>query len=285
VSDTGSNASASSHEARTPPCSPSPRDAGRGAVAAGRAEDLRALFGSPQYARLFDAVRDRLESGGDLARTLQLRGFSDAARRALADLLGLRSVPAESGRVTLAALDVALQASAAHVTLREVVEAVGGLLRDRRADRHAARSAREQAWAVARARLDSAGRDDLVPWLDALRASGSVRRAAREAQGEVDLLGRAVDVALRLPASGKLLSVLAAECAGDPHSLDPGTPLGGLALRAAAAVAGWSEVPAAAASRRKLWAEVGVGCYALSAQVLVLGLRPEGAGLLARQLR
>jgi len=253
-------------------------------VAAGRAEQLRSLFCSPHYARLLAAARDRLEAAGDLARSLHLRGFSDGERRTLADLLGLRAVPPESSRVTLAALDAALQASAIRASLREVVEAVGGPVHDLRADRDAARTQRELVWAAARARLEAAGREDLAPWLEALRAGGSVRRAAREGQGEAELLARAVDVALRLPASGKLLSVLAAECASDPHALDPGTPLGGLALRAAAAIAGWSEVPTAAAARRELWSEVGVDCDALSAEALVLGLRPRGDGLLARHL-
>jgi uncharacterized protein (TIGR02679 family) len=44
-------------------------------------------------------------------------------------------------------------------------------------------------------------------------------------------------------------------------------------------------VPGGAAGRRRLWADVGVDCDALSAGVLVHALRPCGTGLLARQLR
>ncbi len=243
------------------------------------------VLASPRYARLWSAVRARLEASGGLARSIQLGGFSDAERRAVADLLGLDAVPAEDARIALGRIDAALRSSAAASPLREVVEALGGPVRDRRADRDAARVERERAWSTARAQLAAAGRPDLEPWLDALRAAGAVRRAAREGQGETDLLARAVAVALRLPAGGKLLPVLAAEFAGDPHALDPGRPLGGLALRAAAVIAGWSDVPPTAAARRQLWAEVGVDCDALSAQALVLGLRPRGDGVLARQLR
>jgi len=102
---------------------------------------------------------------------------------------------------------------------------------------------------------------------------------------ERDLLEAAMRVALRLPARGELLSVFASSAAGDPHALDPGTPLGVLVLRAAAALAGRREVPGTSQARRRLWREVGIDCDSLSADVLVLGLRPPGEGRLARQLR
>ncbi len=95
----------------------------------------------------------------------------------------------------------------------------------------------------------------------------------------------AVPIALRLPASGQLLPVFAASVAGDPHALDPGTSLGGLVLRAAAAIAGRRDVPSSAPERRRLWREVGIDCDSLSADVLLLGLRPAGEDRLARHLR
>lgn len=66
--------------------------------------------------------------------------------------------------------------------------------------------------------------------------------------------------------------------------LDAGTPLGGLVLQAAAAVAGTDEAPTSAAGRRALWREVGIDCDALSSDVLVLGVRPRD-GWIAEQLR
>jgi len=60
--------------------------------------------------------------------------------------------------------------------------------------------------------------------------------------------------------------------------------MGTALLRAAARLAGWPELPESAPARRQLWAEVGVACDALSADVLVLGIRPRGDALLARRL-
>jgi uncharacterized protein (TIGR02679 family) len=119
-----------------------------------------------------------------------------------------------------------------------------------------------------------------------LRASGALSRAARAAgRPPQELLEAAVRIALGLPATGQLLPVFAAAIAGDPHALDAGTPLGALVLRAAAAIAGRREVPSSASERRRLWREVGIDCDSLSADVLVLGLRPAGDERLPRHLR
>ena len=141
-------------------------------------------------------------------------------------------------------------------------------------------------WSEAREQLAAVGRAELVEWLEALRASGVLASAARAGgRAQQELLETAVPIALRLPASGQLLPVFAASVAGDPHALDPGTPLGALVLRAAAAIAGRREVPSSAPERRRLWREVGIDCDSLSADVLVLGLRPAGEDRLARHLR
>jgi len=248
-----------------------------------RWEHVRALLGGPPYAKLFAAVRGRVESGGAQARSVTVSGLDGRERGALAGLLGLSALPAGEVSVDLGKLDAALRESAVGDGLVVVLEGLGGPLRDLRADRDAALAARERVWREAEVRV--AARPGLGEWLGELRGSGAVRRAGRGAVREEELLARAVTVALRLPAGGILLPVLASSCTGDPHALDPGAPLGALVLRAAALIAGWTEVPTAAAARRRLWAEVGVDCDALSSQVLVLGLRAEGGGYLARQLR
>ncbi len=162
----------------------------------------------------------------------------------------------------------------------------GETSRDRHEERRPHKQGRDRAWSDARERMEGAGRWDLLPWLEGVRGSGVVARAARTSGADEHLvLAQAVDVALRLPARGQLLSAFAREVAGDPHALGVGTPLGSLALRAAAAVAGWSQVPAASEGRRRLWQEVGIDSDLLSAEVLVLGLRPKGDGRLARHLR
>jgi uncharacterized protein (TIGR02679 family) len=265
---------------------------------------IRALLGGSRYRRLLEAARERVEEAGAAARSVTLAELEPAERKALAELAGWEAIPAGPVRVDLGRLDAALRESAAGASLRDVLAAVGGPLRDRHAERRAAREGRERLWSEARAA--AAGRPELVAWLEGLRASGSLARAARGSarwgpglaagsrggQGEPeagrterDLLEVAIRVALRLPARGELLSVFASSAAGDPHALDAGTPLGALVLRAAAALAGRREVPSTSLARRQLWREVGIDCDSLSADVLVLGLRPPGEGRLARQLR
>ncbi len=255
-------------------------------MTASGADRIRALLGGPLYEKLFAAARRRVEEAGEGARSMTVAGLDAPERTALADLLGLGSLPDGSVRLDVERLDAALRESVAGVPLRGVLEALGGPLRDRRSERLGERAERERMWSEARAQLASAGRPELVEWLEGLRASGVLARAARAGgRAQHELLETAVVVALRLPASGQLLPVFAASIAGDPHALDPGTSLGALALRAAAAIAGRREVPSSAPERRRLWREIGIDCDSLSADVLLLGLRPAGEDRLARHLR
>lgn len=251
-----------------------------------RRQLIRERLGSPEYTAFFRAVRARLEAaGGDTARSVALRGLSEAERRAVADLHGWRTVPEERVRVSLAKLDALLRQSAVGAGVIDVVEAIGGPLADRRAEREAARGREEHVWVEAAGHPGLQSHPNLLRWLDGLRARGIVNRVARASCVEPGLLlHQALDVVARLPASGVPLSVLAAETTGDAHALDPGRPVAVLVLRAAARLAGWPAVPAGSAARRRLWAEVGVLCDPLSAQVLVLGLRPAGDDDLSRQL-
>jgi uncharacterized protein (TIGR02679 family) len=255
-------------------------------VSQGGDERVARLLGGAGYRRLLATARERLEEAGEEARSFTLADLDLAERTAVAGLLGWSKVPAGPLKVSLSDLDAAIAGSAAGVSLREALTILGGPLRDRPAERAQAGAVVEARWAEARVRLEVAGRQELLPWLEGLRGSGAVTRAARGDEGaEAPLLERAVGAALRLPSSGVLLQVLAAEVTGDPHALDAGRPLASLFLRAAAAVAGWPSVPAAAESRRVLLREVGVDRDPLSSDVLLLGLRPEGPARLARHLR
>ena len=248
---------------------------------------IRERLGGPEYAPLLRAVRARLEgAGGAPARGVTLVGLGEAEGRAVADLFGWRTVPDGRIRVSLAELDARLRESAVAAGLVEVIEAMGGPLADRPAERQAAVRKEDQLWAEAAGHPGIDARPDLLPWLDELRRRGLVRRLARASGLEAAaLLRQALEVAGRLPARGVPLSVLAAESTGDAHALDPGRPLATLALRAAARLARWPAAPAAATAKRRLWAEVGVLCDPLSATVLVLGLRPPGPDRLSRHLR
>lgn len=234
------------------------------------------LAARPGYATLLAAVRARLEAGGDPA-TVTLRDLDGDARRALADLLGRRDVPGETARVRLADLDAALHASRVGAGLVDVLEALGGPLDDRRAERARA----ERAWAAVWDVEDPAAeRDDVAVWLAGLRSTGVLRRLAGDPQAARALLDQALEVVARLPARGSPLAVLAADTVGDPHGLDHGRPLATVVLRAAAQLAD-REVPASARGRRQLWAEVGVICDPLSSSVLVCGLRLDGLDIVA----
>lgn len=250
-----------------------------------RANAIRRLLGGPAYRAIFAAARERLEAAGDRARAVTLPAVGPETREALAGILGWPNLPEGPIRLRLDDLDAALRASAVGASLQEVLEVLGGPLRDRAGDRAAALAASEGRWGEARSRLASAGRDDLTGWLEALRRSGWLTRVSEGGQEDDRLLREAVSLALRLPADGVLLQVLAAEATGDPHALDAGRPLSVPFLRAAAHLAGWPEVPAGAAARRALLAEVGVDRDPLSSDVLVLGLRPLGEARLARHLR
>jgi uncharacterized protein (TIGR02679 family) len=161
-----------------------------------------------------------------------------------------------------------------------VLEASGGPLVDRRAQRAAVQASWEGVWEAA-AEHPAASRPAIGGWLTALQRSGVLRRLVREPAAASALLARALDVVERLPERGVALSVLAAESTGDAHALDHGEPLATLVLGAAARLVEVDDVPASARARRTLWAQVGVACDPLSVSVLVFGLRLDGGDIFA----
>jgi uncharacterized protein (TIGR02679 family) len=251
-----------------------------------RQRAIRQHLGGPEYRRLFAAVRRRLEEAGERARIVTLRSLDEAERRAIADLLAWPVLPADPVRVIMARLDQALRESRLAAGLGEVVEALGGPLVDRRLHRETVRAGEEAMWRRVAGHPVVIARPELLHWVDELRGLGLLTRGAQRAGWQPDaLLDLALTVVARLPADGILLGVLAADITGDAHALDPGQPLAGLIVRAARHLAGWPALPTAAATRRRLWSEVGVLCDPLSAQVLVMGLRPAGDDRLAQHLR
>jgi len=250
--------------------------------------EIRALLGGDELRPVFRAVRRRVEQGAD-ARSTTVRGLSPAQRAAAASLLGLRAPPAGSLCIDLDELERQLRSSRLEADLGQVLEALGGPLRDRSAERVATRAAVERMWEQAASHPTVRDRPALLRWLEHLRARGLLGRAARsagaEALSEHELLDAALRVVARLPERGGVpLSVLAAEETGDAHALDPDRPLCGLVLRAAAVLVGVEKVPASTVRRRWLWSDVGVVCDALSSDVLALGLRVEGNPLVCALL-
>jgi uncharacterized protein (TIGR02679 family) len=244
---------------------------------------VRALTREPGYGELLAAIRSKLQEHAG-ASSLTLPDLKPEARRALADLLGRKKLPDTRARIRVAEIDERLLSSRVGARLIDVLEALGGPLADHRAEREETRA----AWSLPLQEVERAAvvhsRSELLPWAAGLREDGLLRRIAGTPTNALELVRRALAVVACLPARGMSLSVIAAQTTGDPHALDHGTPLATLVLRAALCIVDSEELPATPAARRRLWSQVGVVCDALSSDVLVLGLRASGGGLLGQML-
>jgi len=215
----------------------------------------------------------RFADGGAPA-ALILRALPDASRRALADLLGADRLPPSRAQVRVERL-IGVLGLASVDDLRAAVESLRGPLPDRRAERAAERAAREELWAWLAEQTrglpfaSDAGRLDA--WVEAQRAAG-VRGAVEAHRSR---LASALAVLRALPADGISLAALAADCAGDPHTLDHGRAVTGMVLDAVAIGAGVPR-PVDAEGARALWESVGVVPDPLSSTVLALGLPGSG---------
>ena len=238
---------------------------------------LRQVLGAPELAWLVQRARRRLAQG--LAGgSVTLSQASPAQRDAVERLLGRRASRGGSVSVRLEDLETLLRDAGICDSLAEAVEALTGPLVDARAQRQEV----DAAWAQIFAAVDA---DRSRPWLADLRATGVLRRLSRNdpvvAGG---LLRQALEIERRLPAHGLPLAELAAAVTGDSHALDPGTPLGTIGVRIAAAResgAAWDSAEA----WRDAWTNAGVLCDELSAPVLTLNLPAAGQTLTDRALR
>jgi uncharacterized protein (TIGR02679 family) len=235
------------------------------------AERLHQVLGGPELDWLVRRVWGRL-ARGQTGGAVTLAQATAAQRDAVERLLGRRAAPGQSISVRLDDLEALLRQAGICDDLGEALEALGGPLVDARAGRQET----EAAWA-------SLVGDGSRPWREELRATGLLRRLARNDLAVAgELLRQALEVERRLPARGLPLAELAAAVTGDSHALDPGTPLGTIAVRIAAGQAGaWDSAEA----RRDAWASAGVLCDELSAPVLTLGLHGAGPGVTDRALR
>ncbi len=232
-----------------------------GPVAGADLERLRRLLGGEELRWLVERARARLERGLSLQGTVTLEGSTEAQRRAVARLLGRPVGRGGSLHVSLPAVEAVLLGADLAPDLAAAVQALGGPVTDRAAERSAA----EQHWSAVLAVAEQAAqrRPALTPWVEWLRGSGLLRRLAGGAseRARLDLL----------PAGGQPLSVVAAAGAGDGHLLDPDQPLATLVLRAAALIGGTPQGDGAE-WRRTVWASVGVLAGELTNPVLTLNL-------------
>ena len=253
----------------------------QGLFAPDRAAQARARFGRPELAPLWSALRDRLERSARPVRRVRVGPLAPEQRVALADLLGLDRLPGEAPTVPVERLDVVLLQSPARLDSRGVVEAIGGPLRDRTAERRADEATRAELWTWVAEHPVVRAEPALSAWVRYVRGSGLVSGSVAATR---ELVGRALAVLERLPGDGGPLPAFADQACNDPHALDDGRRLATYVLRALACLHD-EPPPATAAERRALWERVGIECDALSTSVLVAGLRPTGDGPLALTAR
>lgn len=238
----------------------------------------------PEFVRLWEAARRTWQRNGGLRGEARVDAVTEAEAFELAGFLTWQRRQPRAGmtvRASLPRLDERLRVSGVAPSLSAVLEHLGGPLRNAPVERAAASDAWEEVWAAA-AEHPAAANPRTAEWLERLRASGALKRAAPG--NERATLLACLDVLHTLPRDGVELSRLASEVLDDPHALDYNTALGSLTGAGLAFMADRERVRSAAEWRAQ-WARVGVLCDALSCNVLVLGLRPTGTGAVAQALR
>jgi uncharacterized protein (TIGR02679 family) len=240
---------------------------------------------SPGASLLLAEARRRWEAGhrGDRVR-LAVSPTPDQ-RRDVGRLLGLEWVTSGQA-VTLGQLRAAIGRAAPGWDMRDLLTAIGGELRDKRAEK------------VQLADLRAGRREQLISSLTLAGVSAGVAElaVARRWLGGADdpaAVQRAEAVAavlIALPSrAGRLLASLASELFGDPHALDRISILGRATARVLAsekaAAAGADSRAAAdavamAAGWREAWEAAGIACDQVSSTVLVLNLPLPGTGVL-----
>ena len=234
------------------------------------ADQLRGTLGGPGLTRLIDRLVSRLERGEPLTGTLTLQAATAEEREAVTGLLGRRPSRGESVSVDLDHLGAIIRDAAIAPDLKQAIETLRGPCVDRKSERQLLAQRWSGVWDAALAR--AASRPELVPWVESLRADGTLRRiSAGEPDAGNALIQLALSVVERLPCERVLLPEFAARTCGDSHALDPGSRISALVLRALAVQRGTS-TPDEPAERRALWESFGVVCDELSAPALVLNL-------------
>ncbi|HOA27130.1 MAG TPA: TIGR02679 domain-containing protein [Arachnia sp.] len=245
----------------------------------------------PGPRRALAEARTRAEAGR-LGPRGRLEVDLTPAERADVGQMLKASWAASSDPVPVAVLRAALKSHG--VTLEELLVEVGGPLRDLRAERAAARSARSSDREDGRALLTTLAESvDPAVVERCLVGAGSWAQRAEQIAAVIrhldarSPLSAGVDATSSTPGLPVRLGVLAARMFGDAHALDRGAGLGRAVARFAAgraATAGRPYVDPVSdpAAWHEAWAAVGVMCDGVSTQVLALNLPLVGDGPAAR---
>lgn len=231
----------------------------------------------PELMPLWSAVHGRLSTGRPVSG-VRVGPLDEAGREALADLLGLDRLPGTEAVIRLSWLEAAV-ADACGQSVRDVVTAIIGPIRDRAAELQRESTQRAALWDWLAGHDVVTTQPALTDWVTHLRTNGLVDGSPDRTRS---LLASALTVLAALPSDGEPLPVLAARLLdGDSHALDDGTRLSSLVLRALAVLYG-ADMPDSAQGRRAIWSRAGVADDELSTTVLAVGLRLDGDGPVAR---
>lgn len=238
-------------------------------------------YADPSRNRLMAAARRSLEaSGGNLSRSVTLPAPTDAERTLAIAMTGKHRQPGSTRlTISLTQLDRAIRADTG-LGLIDVLERLGPPMHNRPAERAARHDARAAALDHARASHLHQDCPWYQRWLSDLEADGTLTTLIRSGQQQLLADARRVLEILqsRDPGAHPIpLPSLSALATADTKSLAKGT-LSTLVLRALAEAASVAR-PATAPERRELWDYFDVIVDDLASQVLVLNLRPSGAGL------
>lgn len=235
-------------------------------------ERLLQWLGGPDTAWLLDRMVKRLAGGQPLAGMVRIADPTEAQRESWARLVGER-VRGGGLRLDLDALNQLVVEAGMTSSLEAAVTVLRGPVENRRQ----AGQDKASAWDLA---FGNPPANEEALWAD-LRQTGLVKRLVSDDPiAGAALLRQAAQLLGLLPAQGLCLQELAVAVVGDAHGLDPGRPLASVVLRAVKLRTGVDP-----SERRLAWASVGVELDPLSASVLVLGLRAQGDGLVARLLQ
>jgi uncharacterized protein (TIGR02679 family) len=191
-------------------------------------ERLQKLLGGAALSELRRRLRARYERATSRDEFI-LTHLGVHERRALAGLLGRRTLAASSMRLRRSEIDAALRDAGVAPTLRDALEFLDGPVPDRRAEQ----AARRQSWDAA---FSATQEPRLVALVTDVAGAGLVKRlAGSDAQHAQTLLAQAARVLARLPGRGVSRAQLAADVLGDSHGLDEGRAVATLVLRACAA--------------------------------------------------
>ena len=234
----------------------------------------------PALDRVLQAAREKRERrGGAGDATVKVPALHDAEAFALDGLLAAASPRKRTVlaglplQVKLSELEAALRASG--FDPRAEYERVGEApLRDLRAERAAARHARDsfREWLLSHPVVRA--QPALAEWTEQALEQGRLHQAMRP------VVDQALQVIEVLPSPEPVQrTVLAARLVdGDPHALDPGTPLHGLVVSLLVAQVGLD----ATVGMREVWRRFGVIVDPVSSNVITLGLPLAGDGDAAR---